>query len=302
MDGGVDGGADGGLVAYGAASHSRAAPVATAATPAVVHGAAATRAPRALLSASAARTSVGGGGGGSATGSSGSLDPSGKRASKKAGKRAAADNAALAATLAAMGGGDSSTTLRYSRNELLALRDSPLSLGPPPDLHFRTVPNARNSNRSDNGAAAAARTPPLPRPHMTSFQALERALAHVAREANDSKMPIPGELAVLAVIAQAMKKGETVDISIGVVSKTGRSKSPPLATEALLENTDGGRSTPSLFSRGGTLLPSMYANARYIDAVNCVKGTGKATFKGTWSGGSGGGSSSSSGGGDIGLQ
>ena len=28
-----------------------------------------------------------------------------------------------------------------------------------------------------------------------------------------------------------------------------------------------GRSTPSVFSRGGTLLPSIYADVRYIDAV-----------------------------------
>ena len=54
------------------------------------------------------------------------------------------------------------------------------------------------------------------------------------------------------------------------------SRNPPLATENLLENTDGvprpptpvGRSTPSVFSRSGsTLLPSLYADARYIDDV-----------------------------------
>ena len=50
----------------------------------------------------------------------------------------------------------------------------------------------------------------------------------------------------------------------------GQSKSP-LATDNLLENTDGvlrpvwgGRSIPSVFSRGGTLLPSIYADACYI--------------------------------------
>ena len=42
-------------------------------------------------------------------------------------------------------------------------------------------------------------------------------------------------------------------------------ESPPLATDNLLENADGG--TPSVFSRGGTLLPSVYADARYVDAV-----------------------------------
>ena len=38
----------------------------------------------------------------------------------------------------------------------------------------------------------------------------------------------------------------------------GRSRKKPVATENLLENTDrrGGRSTPSVFSRGGSLLPS----------------------------------------------
>ena len=45
-------------------------------------------------------------------------------------------------------------------------------------------------------------------------------------------------------------------------------RNPPLATENLLENTDGGRSTPSVFSRGGSLLPSSYADARNIDAVD----------------------------------
>ena len=51
-----------------------------------------------------------------------------------------------------------------------------------------------------------------------------------------------------------------------------------MATENLLENTDrvlrplpergrGGRSSPSVFSRGGSLLPSIYADARYVDAV-----------------------------------
>ena len=40
---------------------------------------------------------------------------------------------------------------------------------------------------------------------------------------------------------------------------------PPLATDHLLERTNGG--TPSVFSRGGSLLPSIYADARYVDAV-----------------------------------
>ena len=45
---------------------------------------------------------------------------------------------------------------------------------------------------------------------------------------------------------------------------------PPLATDNLLENTDGVLRPPprsAVFSRGGTLLPSSYADARYIDAV-----------------------------------
>ena len=42
---------------------------------------------------------------------------------------------------------------------------------------------------------------------------------------------------------------------------------PPLATENLLENTDGVLRPPSVFSRDGGLLPSIHADARYIDAV-----------------------------------
>ena len=37
-----------------------------------------------------------------------------------------------------------------------------------------------------------------------------------------------------------------------------------------------GRSTPSLFSRGGTLLPSIYADARYVDAVIVSKASSSA--------------------------
>ena len=57
----------------------------------------------------------------------------------------------------------------------------------------------------------------------------------------------------------------------------GRSTSP-LATEYLLESTDGvlrpplprgggGRCAPSLFSRGGSMLPSIYADGRSPDNV-----------------------------------
>ena len=52
---------------------------------------------------------------------------------------------------------------------------------------------------------------------------------------------------------------------------------PPLATENLLENTDGvlrPPSPPSMFSWGGTLLPSLYADACYVDAVVVFKGSG----------------------------
>ena len=38
-------------------------------------------------------------------------------------------------------------------------------------------------------------------------------------------------------------------------------------TEKLLENTDGGGAPISVFPRGGSLLPFIYADARYIDAV-----------------------------------
>ena len=43
-----------------------------------------------------------------------------------------------------------------------------------------------------------------------------------------------------------------------------------MATEILLENTDGVGAPPAVFSRGGTLLPSSYADARYIDAYDVV--------------------------------
>ena len=53
-----------------------------------------------------------------------------------------------------------------------------------------------------------------------------------------------------------------------VMIPVGQCPKSPIATDNLLENTDGrGRSTPSVFSRGGSLLPSIYADARYIDAV-----------------------------------
>ena len=58
---------------------------------------------------------------------------------------------------------------------------------------------------------------------------------------------------------------------------TGRSKTP-LATDNLLESTDGGRRTTSVLSRGGTLLPCIYADSRYIDAVIVSKGV-RSTIK-----------------------
>ena len=56
-------------------------------------------------------------------------------------------------------------------------------------------------------------------------------------------------------------------------SLNGRSKSP-LATDNLLESTDG--VLHPKFSRGGSLLPSIYADARYIDAVVVPPGLGLA--------------------------
>ena len=44
-------------------------------------------------------------------------------------------------------------------------------------------------------------------------------------------------------------------------------------TENLLENTDGGGSTPSVFSRDGSMLPSTYADARSPDDVTAIEGT-----------------------------
>ena len=62
----------------------------------------------------------------------------------------------------------------------------------------------------------------------------------------------------------------TRPVDINGAGPSGRSKSP-LATENLLESTDGALRPsvgPSVFfSRGGSLLPSTYADARYIDAV-----------------------------------
>ena len=54
------------------------------------------------------------------------------------------------------------------------------------------------------------------------------------------------------------------NIAASKYSQVSRNKQTPLATENLLENTDGGRSTPSVFSRSGSLRPSVYADARYI--------------------------------------
>ena len=60
----------------------------------------------------------------------------------------------------------------------------------------------------------------------------------------------------------------------GPAGGLGRSKSPhphTFTTENLLENTDGGTPTPSSFPPGSTLLPSIYADARYVDAVIASK-------------------------------
>ena len=56
------------------------------------------------------------------------------------------------------------------------------------------------------------------------------------------------------------------DEDVGCESSNGWSK-PPLATEKLLESTDGVLRPSSVFSQGGSLLPSIYADARCIDAV-----------------------------------
>lgn len=69
------------------------------------------------------------------------------------------------------------------------------------------------------------------------------------------------------------------------VADFGRSNSR-LATDGLLINTDGVLRPPSpppiSVSRGGTLLPSMYADACYIDAIIVLKAFRKSTrCKGT---------------------
>ena len=62
----------------------------------------------------------------------------------------------------------------------------------------------------------------------------------------------------------------------GADAEGGQSK-PCLATEIMLEKTDGGRSTPSLYSQGGALLPSIYADVRYIGAVIVSKAAERVT-------------------------
>ena len=55
---------------------------------------------------------------------------------------------------------------------------------------------------------------------------------------------------------------------------TGRSKPLPLATEDLLENTDGVGAPHQCSSQGGILLPSyLYADARCVDAIIVSKAT-----------------------------
>ena len=63
-------------------------------------------------------------------------------------------------------------------------------------------------------------------------------------------------------------------------------RNPPFATENLLENTDGVRgysqwSIPPVFSRDGSLLPSIYADACSIHAVIVSKARGVGYTVGT---------------------
>jgi len=82
-------------------------------------------------------------------------------------------------------------------------------------------------------SAAAMRFPPwqqsqLPRqrPAVSPFKLLEKAVVEIARQAKEAgqQHAVPGELAVLSVLAQALRRGEPVDISIGVTSGTGSGK------------------------------------------------------------------------------
>ena len=163
---------------------------------------------------------AGGGGGGSR--GAGAGDGSAASASKASYARSA--SAASAASAAARPPGLASEAGRarkgdqhtYTRNELLALRGSPLSKHMPKGV-----------------SAAAMRFPPwqqsqLPRqrPAVSPFKLLEKAVVEIARQAKEAgqQHAVPGELAVLSVLAQALRRGEPVDISIGVTSGTGSGK------------------------------------------------------------------------------
>ena len=73
------------------------------------------------------------------------------------------------------------------------------------------------------------------------------------------------------LLASKYAKLVTLDISNGSIGPAGGPVEIPLATENLLENTAGVPPHPLVFSRGGTLLPCIYADARYIDAVVASK-------------------------------
>lgn len=99
---------------------------------------------------------------------------------------------------------------------------------------------------------------------------------------NGTKPPLPAGINMSCVVkynyvarAVAAKVGGVI-----IEDLYGRSRSP-LATDHLLENTDGVLRQPpkkrggSEFSRGSSLLPSTYADARYIDDVIVSKATSK---------------------------
>lgn len=68
--------------------------------------------------------------------------------------------------------------------------------------------------------AAGSSVPPL-----SPFKLLERAVVEIARQAKDAgQHTVPGELAVLTVLTQALRRGEPVDITVGVSSGTGSGK------------------------------------------------------------------------------
>ena len=128
----------------------------------------------------------------------------------------------------------------YTRDELLALRNSPLSKSVPKGIGtsaLRSMAQSSPSHAYNNARMApgtaryaareamVAATRPLPPteraagssvPPLSPFKLLERAVVEIARQAKDAgQHTVSGELAVLTVLTQALRRGEPVDITVG---------------------------------------------------------------------------------------